>query len=98
MNLSGGASPHADRRVREKQMAWVKVTDIAYGRLRAPDLDVMEEFLTRFGMHRSERAANAFYTRYRKGYRKGRSEIRRARLLRGASKTSLSPAAASACA
>jgi len=94
MNLSGGASPHADRRVRDKQMAWVKVTDIAYGRLRAPDLDVMEEFLTRFGMHRSERAANAFYTRYRKG----RSEIRRARLLRGASKTSLSPAAASACA
>lgn len=44
-------------------MAWAKVTDIAYGRLRSPDLDVMEEFLTRFGMHRSERTANALYMR-----------------------------------
>ena len=44
-------------------MAWAKVTDIAYGRLRAPDLDVMEEFLTRFGMHRSDRTANALYMR-----------------------------------
>ena len=44
-------------------MAWVKVTDIAYGRLRAPDLDVMEEFLTRFGMHRSERTDKALYMR-----------------------------------
>src|SRR6516164_9549503 len=44
-------------------MAWVKVTDIAYGRLRVPDLDVMEEFLTRFGLHRSERTANALYMR-----------------------------------
>ena len=43
-------------------MAWVKVTDIAYGRLRAPDLDVREEFLTRFGLRRSERTANALYT------------------------------------
>ena len=33
-------------------MAWIKVSDMAYGRLRAPDLDVMEEFLTRFGMTR----------------------------------------------
>src|SRR4029077_3934528 len=44
-------------------MAWAKVTDIAYGRLRAPDLDAMEEFLTRFGMIRSERTANALYMR-----------------------------------
>jgi hypothetical protein len=44
-------------------MAWVKVTDIAYGRLKAPDLDVMEEFLTRFGMHRTERTASALYMR-----------------------------------
>ena len=36
-------------------MAWIKATDIAYGRLRAPDLDVMEEFLTRFGMLRAAR-------------------------------------------
>src|SRR6201997_4537784 len=47
----------------EKHMAWVKVTDIAYGRLRAPDLDVMEEFLTRFGLRRTERTANALYMR-----------------------------------
>ena len=30
----------------------IKVRDLAYGRLRAPDLDVMEEFLTHFGMIR----------------------------------------------
>jgi len=44
-------------------MAWTKVTDIAYGRLKSPDLDVAEEFLTRFGMHRAERTANALYMR-----------------------------------
>src|ERR1051326_18430 len=44
-------------------MSLVKVTDIAYGRLRVPDLDVMEEFLTRFGLRRSERTANALYMR-----------------------------------
>ena len=44
-------------------MAWVKATDIAYGRLRAPDLDAEEEFLTRFGMIRTERTANALYMR-----------------------------------
>src|SRR6202000_2517122 len=44
-------------------MSWAKVSDIAYGRLRAPDLDVMEEFLTRLGMIRSERTANALYMR-----------------------------------
>ena len=31
------------------------VTDIAYGRLRAPDLDIMEEFLLDFGMVRADR-------------------------------------------
>jgi len=44
-------------------MAWTKVTDIAYGRLKSPDLDLAEEFLTRFGMHRAERTANALYMR-----------------------------------
>ena len=44
-------------------MAWIKTTDIAYGRLRSPDLDVAEEFLTRFGMVRAERAATALYMR-----------------------------------
>ena len=44
-------------------MAHIKVSDIAYGRLRAPDLDIAEEFLTRFGMIRAERTANALYMR-----------------------------------
>ena len=41
----------------------IKVTDMAWGRLRAPDLDRMEEFLTRFGMMRAERTPNALYMR-----------------------------------
>ena len=44
-------------------MAVIKVRDLAYGRLRAPDLDVMEEFLTNFGMIRSARTDNALYMR-----------------------------------
>ena len=44
-------------------MPTVKVTDIAYGRLRAPDLDVMEQFLTDFGMLRVARTAKALYMR-----------------------------------
>src|SRR6516164_7554251 len=44
-------------------MALIKVTDMAFGRLRAPDLDVMEEFLTRFGMRRTERTSSALYMR-----------------------------------
>src|SRR6267378_970703 len=44
-------------------MACIKVSDMAYGRLKAPDLDLMEEFLTRFGMVRSERTATALYMR-----------------------------------
>src|SRR5262249_10663152 len=44
-------------------MACIKVADIAYGRLKAPDLDLMEEFLTRFGMVRSERTTPALYMR-----------------------------------
>jgi hypothetical protein len=44
-------------------MAWIKATDMAYARLRAPDLDLMEEFLLRFGMIRTERTANALYMR-----------------------------------
>jgi catechol 2,3-dioxygenase-like lactoylglutathione lyase family enzyme len=44
-------------------MALIKVSDFAYGRLRAPDLDVMEEFLTHFGMTRSERTPTALYMR-----------------------------------
>ena len=44
-------------------MALIKVTDLAYGRLRAPDLDQMEEFLTHFGMIRADRTKNALYMR-----------------------------------
>ena len=41
-------------------MPWIKATDIAYGRLGAPDLDLMEEFLTRFGLIKVERRPQQF--------------------------------------
>jgi catechol 2,3-dioxygenase-like lactoylglutathione lyase family enzyme len=41
----------------------IRVADIAWGRIRSPDLDKQEEFLTRFGMIRSERTDNALYMR-----------------------------------
>jgi catechol 2,3-dioxygenase-like lactoylglutathione lyase family enzyme len=44
-------------------MALIKVTDLAYGRLRAPDLDAMEEFLTHFGLTRAARTPGALYMR-----------------------------------
>lgn len=44
-------------------MAWIKATDMAWGRLQAPDLDAMEEFLTRFGLVRTERTPTALYMR-----------------------------------
>ena len=44
-------------------MVAIKVTDLAYGRLRAPDLDAMEEFLTHFGLVRAERTPTALYMR-----------------------------------
>src|SRR5215475_5083215 len=44
-------------------MPCIKVSDMAYGRLRAPDLDVMEEFLTRFGLVRVERTNTSLYMR-----------------------------------
>src|SRR5438876_3926645 len=44
-------------------MAVIKVKDLAYGRLRAPDLDVQEEFLTHFGMIRAARTPSALYMR-----------------------------------
>src|SRR5215475_11445224 len=44
-------------------MAIIKVTDLAYGRLRSPDLDTAEEFLTNFGMVRAERTNTALYMR-----------------------------------
>jgi catechol 2,3-dioxygenase-like lactoylglutathione lyase family enzyme len=44
-------------------MAAIKAADLAYGRLCAPDLDRMEEFLTHFGMIRAERTKTALYMR-----------------------------------
>ena len=44
-------------------MPHIKVADMAYSRLKAPDLDVMEEFLLRFGLTRSARTATALYMR-----------------------------------
>src|SRR5881398_3927190 len=41
----------------------IKAADLAYGRLRSPDLDKQEEFLTAFGMVRAERTKNALYMR-----------------------------------
>lgn len=41
----------------------IKVSDIAYARLRAPDLDLMEAFLNDFGLVRSARTETALYMR-----------------------------------
>lgn len=41
----------------------ITVTDIAYVRYQAPDLDAMERFLTDFGLQRSARTAQALYMR-----------------------------------
>ena len=41
----------------------VKVKDLTFARLQAPDLDAMEEFLIEFGMVRSARTENALYMR-----------------------------------
>lgn len=41
----------------------IKVTDVAFVRFTAPDLDVMEQYFTDFGMHRSERTDSALYMR-----------------------------------
>lgn len=41
----------------------IKVTDVAYARFSAPDLDQMEEFLTDFGLTRSARTDSALYMR-----------------------------------
>ena len=44
-------------------MPAIKAFDLAYGRLRSPDLDQQEEFLTDFGMVRADRTKNALYMR-----------------------------------
>src|SRR6516165_2332206 len=47
----------------DRAMALIKVTDLAYGRLRSPDLDVAEEFLTNFGMVRAAPTNTALHMR-----------------------------------
>ena len=44
-------------------MPVIKVRELAYGRLRSPDLDAEEEFLTAFGMVRAARTPSALYMR-----------------------------------
>jgi hypothetical protein len=44
-------------------MPAIKVTDLAFGRLQAPDLERAEELLSDFGMVRTERTKNALYMR-----------------------------------
>lgn len=44
-------------------MPIIKATDIAYVRLRAPDLDAMEEFLSDFGLIMVERTSDALFMR-----------------------------------
>ncbi|HUZ72655.1 MAG TPA: hypothetical protein VMU87_06700 [Stellaceae bacterium] len=44
-------------------MPIVKVANIVWGRLRSPDLDLAEEFLTGFGMTRVARTGNALFMR-----------------------------------
>ena len=44
-------------------MPVVKVTDLAYCRLQSPDLDVAQEFLTRFGMTVTARTQDRLFMR-----------------------------------
>jgi catechol 2,3-dioxygenase-like lactoylglutathione lyase family enzyme len=44
-------------------MPLIKVTELAWGRLRSPDLDAAEEFLTHFGLVRADRTKTALYMR-----------------------------------
>src|SRR3954467_14870950 len=48
---------------RRTNMPVIKAVDLAYGRLRSPDLDKQEEFLTAFGMVRADRTKNALFMR-----------------------------------
>ena len=44
-------------------MPVIKVTDLAYVRVRLPDLDRAEQFFNDFGLVRADRTANALYMR-----------------------------------
>ena len=45
----------------------IKVKDLAFGRLRSPDLDQAEEFLTHFGMSRRAHADGTLHARDGRG-------------------------------
>src|SRR5205809_4435136 len=61
-NMAGGRAA-APFLLREGLMPVIKAADLAYGRLRSPDLDKQEEFLTAFGMVRADRTPKALYMR-----------------------------------
>ena len=44
-------------------MGLIKVRDLAWARMRAPDLDAMEEFLAHFGLTRAARTPTALFMR-----------------------------------
>jgi catechol-2,3-dioxygenase len=44
-------------------MSYIKITDIAYVRVRAPDLDLAEQFFTDFGLMVSARTSTALFMR-----------------------------------
>ena len=61
-------------------MPVIKAADLAYGRLRSPDLDKQEEFLTAFGMVRAERTnERALHARHRRAAPPPRHRAGRAR-------------------
>src|SRR5438874_11729029 len=60
MRRAAASRPAAFRRT---NMPVIKAADLAYGRLRSPDLDKQEELLTAFGMVRADRTRNALYMR-----------------------------------
>ena len=49
-------------------MVAIKAAEFGFPRMEAPDLDVMEEFLTNFGLVRAERTADALYMRGADGH------------------------------
>ena len=44
-------------------MTVIKTAELAHVRVRVPDLDLAERFLSDFGLQRSERTGNALYMR-----------------------------------
>ena len=49
-------------------MSVIKIAGLVYGRLRSPDLDLAEQFLTDFGLIRAVRTPTALYTKAKKRF------------------------------